>query len=149
MMSSRYTRILALVVTVTGLALAVNAYSALSEFKDYTVVAEGVVSHRTPTSVMVRLEGAIPGGRARTEITYGLLSGKGPEALPPADGPKYNVGDTVTVVYPPGKPTQARLPESLVPALPPSVGWFGAGLFAVGILSLGWAGRRRRQLGPP
>lgn len=147
MMSSRYFRIPALVVTVTGLVLATNAYSAMSEYQDYTVHAVGVVSLRTPKSVIVRLETEIPGGLARTEVTYGLISGKGHDAMPPANGPKFDLGDKVALLYPPGQPAKARLPDSLVPSIPASFGWFGVGLFVVGLLSLVLTGRRRQQSG--
>ena len=136
----------ALIVAVVGLALAAKAYSAWSEVQAYTVAAHGVVSHRTPTSTIFLLEEEIPGGRRRTEITYGLASGGGADALPPADGPKFNLGDRVALVYPPGKPNEARLEDTMVPAVPPLWGWAGLGLFFIGGAAFLQAGKSRRRL---
>jgi hypothetical protein len=107
------------------------------------VAAEGVVSQRTPTFCAVRLEGDQPGGHASVELQYSVISGMRSDA-PPEGGPEFNLGDTVTLVHPPGQLSQARLKEGFAPAVSPWPGWLGLGLVAVAVVFL-LAGRRRRS----
>jgi hypothetical protein len=144
---AKYAAIAAILCTIAGIVLATLTYQSWREYRSYSVEAEGVVSQRTETSAIVRLEGAIPGGQGFVEIDYAVLTGRFGEPAVPADD-ALQPGDKVALLHPPGKPADARLAEGLRPTVPLGLGWAGAALIVCAAL-LGWLGwhlrRRRRQ----
>jgi len=117
----------------TGIVLVIVGYNAWREYRSYTVETIGEVSQRTQTFVAVRLEGEIPGGSATVEVPYRVLSGGRSDV--PTDGSALELGDRVALVYPPGKPAEARLAEGLAPSVPPWTVWLGAGLVLLAALA--------------
>ena len=129
------------IVGILGIALAIIAFASWREYRRFTVTAEAVVSQRTPTYCVVRLDGAIPGGAGHVEISYSRISGTR-YAVPPEDGPEFNLGDKVTLIHPPGFPSSARLKEGFASTVPPWLGWLGV-VLVVASLGLFLIGRKR------
>jgi hypothetical protein len=143
MKRSVFLTIAAALAAIFGLALTGSAYFAWRDYNRYTIATAAVVSQRTATNAIVRVEGPIPGGHGSVELSYALLIGARSDVAPPADGPKFQVGDRVVVVHPPGEPSRARLQEGFAPAVPTWVGWLGGALVIGGAGLFLAAGKRR------
>jgi hypothetical protein len=132
----------AVVCGVAGVALAVGVYRSWREYRSYSVEAVGTVKERTDDSIIVALEGDIPGGHGYLEQPYSALTA-GQSAAP--DGNDLKVGDKLALLHPPGKPSAARLIEGFQPAVPLWLGWLSAGLIVVAASLAWWVWRRQRS----
>lgn len=126
-------RIIAFALGVAGLIVAGVGQMAMIRYATYTEMVTGVVSQRTDGFMAVRFVTGIPGGTASTELQYSVISGTRSDK-PPASGPPFNLGDRVELVFPPGRPSDARLKDGFAPFVPSWVRWAGAGMIVLAIV---------------
>ena len=90
---------IALITAAVLLLIGVRHWQASARF---TEAAEGEISQRTDDFVAIKLTAPIPGGSATVEL-----------ASTPDEVDQAKLGDKVTLVFPPGRPSDAQLASRL------------------------------------